>query len=215
MAPTLVLLLAIVPATATQAHRSRPSKCPPAQGHVLLADSQARVYEGSLENIFGCVRGQNSLQLLGPVPKSSSGGGSGVELETLAGPVVAYTKFLVADREAEPGFWSYRIMVRNLRTNKVLHNSPTGTSTTSKSNQFVGIGPALDIVVKRNGAVAWIAENSEKSVGGSIYYEMHAVDGSENRLLASGAEIGPKSLALVGSILYWTQGGKPMSAPLE
>jgi hypothetical protein len=41
------------------------------------------------------------------------------------------------------------------------------------------------------------------------------VDKNGSRLLASSTEIDPSSLALAGSTLYWTQGGKSMSSPLN
>jgi hypothetical protein len=75
----------------------------------------------------------------------------------------------------------------------------------------VGIGATAAIVVKSDGAVAWIVETRQEE--GT--YEVHAVDKAGSRLLASGADIDPSSLALAGSTLYWTQGGKPMSASLN
>jgi len=35
------------------------------------------------------------------------------------------------------------------------------------------------------------------------------------RLLASGFDVSPSSLALAGSTIYWTQGGKPESSTLN
>ena len=71
------------------------------------------------------------------------------------------------------------------------------------------------MVVKSDGAVAWIAENEIGPPHGPPEYEVNAVDKTGNRTLAAGTDIAPSSLALAGSTLYWTQGGKPMSAPLN
>jgi len=46
-------------------------------------------------------------------------------------------------------------------------------------------------------------------------YEVRAVDKTGSRLLASGGDIDPTSLALAGSTLYWTQGSLPFSAQLQ
>jgi hypothetical protein len=48
-----------------------------------------------------------------------------------------------------------------------------------------------------------------------VLREVHAVDTTGSRLLASGTDIGSKSLALAGSTLYWTQGDTPMSTTLN
>jgi hypothetical protein len=64
------------------------------------------------------------------------------------------------------------------------------------------------IVVKSDGSVAWIVESSSE-------YQVRAVDKSGSRVLSSGTNIDPHSLALAGSTLYWTQGGKPKSAMLN
>lgn len=102
------------------------------------------------------------------------------------------------------------VVVRDLRTGRVLHNVPTGTQSPPVPH-FVGAGEATTIVVKRDGAVAWIVES--KCLGGE--YQVHALDEDGERVLASGRDIAPRSLALVGSTLYWTQGGKPYSATLK
>jgi hypothetical protein len=97
--------------------------------------------------------------------------------------------------------------VRNLRTGKVLHKVPTGPS----SEDEVGGGPVAALVVKSDGAVAWVAGAG----GASSLHEVFALDESGKRLLASGLEIEPKSLKLRGNLIYWKQGGKQFSAPLS
>jgi hypothetical protein len=80
---------------------------------------------------------------------------------------------------------------------------------------LVGVGPAVAIIVKSNGSVAWIAENEIGPPRGPAEYEVHALDSSGSRMLAFGSDIDPHSLALAGSTLYWTQGDKPFSAALQ
>ena len=63
----------------------------------------------------------------------------------------------------------------------------------------------------RDGSVAWIVETNEEEGE----YQVHAVDKSGSRVLASNPDIDPTSLALAGSTLYWTQGGQPATASLN
>jgi hypothetical protein len=49
------------------------------------------------------------------------------------------------------------VVVRNLRTGKVIRRVPTGTLVPPQPS-VVGVGPAVSIVAKPDGAVAWIAE---------------------------------------------------------
>ena len=98
--------------------------------------------------------------------------------------------------------------------------------------RYIGVGNVVSIVVKSDGAVAWIADDYERSgaAHGAEYFDVYAVDKKTGtRLSASGTNIDPSSLALSvtgtnigqgsrtapGSTLYWTQGGKPESAALN
>jgi hypothetical protein len=67
------------------------------------------------------------------------------------------------------------------------------------------------IVVKNDGRVAWIVETGYPVAE----YQVHAVDKSGNQMLAAGTDVDLHSLALTGSTLYWTQGGKPISSVLN
>jgi hypothetical protein len=221
----LALVLALAPAVtagATARHRKSSPRCPRAHARVVLADSQAEVYlapeEAALPEFlgfYGCSYADKRSYLLGHPPAYSSSGGSGIKLETLAGPIVAFAETSASTRYGT----DWLIVVRNLRDGKVLHSVPTGTPIHPEpprteggiTRQDVGIGLARAIVVKSDGAVAWIVE-TDREEG---YYQVHVLDGSGSRVLAEGPEIAPASLALVGSTLYWTQGGKPFSATLN
>jgi len=79
---------------------------------------------------------------------------------------------------------------------------------------IIDIGPTVDIIVKDDGAVAWVAEQF-RAPAAPAEYQVIKVDRYGERLLASGMDIDPHSLVLGGSMLYWTQGGKPSSATLN
>jgi hypothetical protein len=218
-APTiavLALLLAVTSISTARTTYKTPTKCPPAHAHVLIGDEQAQVYdEPYSEGIYGCIYGGDHLQDLGPTPKYSSQSGVGIELPKLAGTIVAYAETLIILREPREEHARYLIVVRNLRTGQILHRIPTGTFEGPEPEFNKGVGPARMIVVKSNGSVAWIAQNYKKGTKSAPYYELHTIDKLGSRGIAASTEISPKSLTLAGSTLYWTQGGKPMSAPLE
>jgi hypothetical protein len=168
---------------------------------VVTADAQAAVYLAPKSPeypeflyVYGCSYQAKRSYLLGNVPSTADTpeSGGGVELEALAGPVVA--DWYAAD----PGY----IEVRDLANGRVLHRLlPPGKEDT---------GQVWGLVVKSDGAVAWL---SRPLAGGP--YQVHAVDKAGSRVVAEGDEIEPHSLALAGSTLYWTEAGKPMSAVLN
>jgi hypothetical protein len=133
----------------------------------------------------------------------TSEGVGGVSNEVLVGPVVAYERYREAFGPNGPR--SRVIIVRDLRTGRTLHDTPITASEIPQAETFVSM------VAKSDGAAAWIVET-----GGYVgRYQVHAVDANGSRVLAVGSEIEPRSLALAGNALYWTQGGKPMSASLN
>jgi hypothetical protein len=98
--------------------------------------------------------------------------------------------------------------VVDLRSRKVVHKYENG----------VNLHGTRSLVLKPDGAVAVIDQgpiglNTEPSPGG---YEVDAYDArGPARLLASGPDIAPESLRLHGSLLTWTQDGRPFSATLN
>ena len=204
-----VLTSASAPAASAARYKSR-AKCPSANGGALVADAQAEIYEAAghgvnegLELAFGCAYAQGRSYLVGFIPNclgsATSECGGELEAETLAGSVVAYAE---SSHKANRG--AYPVVVRDLRNGRMLHRT-------------TGVGPTTDLVAKSDGAVAWIVASHTSSCcsGPPPEFEVRALDKTGSRQLASGTEIAPKSLALSGSTLYWTQGGKPMSATLN
>jgi hypothetical protein len=100
--------------------------------------------------------------------------------------------------------------VLDLRSGRVLHRVPTGV-TDPPNPHFVGAGPTVAIVVKSDGSVAWILDTDQHE----NEFQVHALDKTGERVLATGSDIASESLALAGSALYWTQGGKPFSTTLH
>jgi hypothetical protein len=228
----LVALSVAGSASAARGGARTPSKCPSGRSHLITADAQAQVYlrpEGSgpsgfeAEEIFGCAYGsKRSFAISGPPTFSAEGGGEATHY-TLAGAILAYAS-LGVELVPPPGITEWKVVVENLSNGRVLHEVPTGTTgapaTTSapgsiRTPRHVGVGPVVSLVVKSDGAAAWIVENEIPARHVPAEYEVHAVDKTGNMLLASGSNIDPHSLALAGSTLYWTQEGKPKSAALN
>jgi hypothetical protein len=229
IAPFLAIALALLvpawPAGAATGHRRASPKCPRANVRPVLADSQAEVYLAPEDlalpeflGFYGCSFRHKRSYLLGSPPAYSSTSGGGIRLATLAGSMVAYEAGSASSHYGT----SWLVVVRDLGSGKVQHRLPTGTPVHPEpariedgiTKQNTGIGPATAIVVKTDGAVAWIAQDAVE--GALPYaYQVHAVDKTGSRLLASGPGIDPASLALAGSTLYWTEDGKPSSATLN
>lgn len=224
-----MLVLAVTPASEGNGRNKHfPTKCPPPRAHILLADAQAAAYtirENKLETIDGhhysqaitatrsCDFAHKGSYLLNetlfPTPAEAS---AAVNHLTLDGAVLAYEEFIsgVNRYEQQTGKTVWRIIVRNLRTGQLLHAVPTGTPK-QPNLRFIGDGATTMIVLKSDGAVAWIVDHVEEKER----YQVRAVDKDGNRVLAAGSNIDPQSLALAGNTLYWTQGGKPFSTTLQ
>jgi hypothetical protein len=213
-------LLAVAATSAASGARKR-APCPPQHIELIAGDTQAAVYlrpEGNgngrgpeHSQFFGCVyAGKRAFSLSDGPPTISSQGGSENSEFTLAGAFLAYEHlwFTSYPESGVPASEQY-VVVEDLRTGRVLHKVPTGTN----GPDTVGVGPVRSLVLKRDGAVAWIAESLQERH--AVIYEVHAVDANGSRLLAAGSEVEPASLALAGSTIYWTEGGKPVSAPLS
>ena len=215
---TLVALMLLPTAASAATHgKKSAAQCPPGHSHLITANAQAQVYEAFDPaeegfKVYGCAYRHKRSYGLG-LPFSASGtAGGGVDEETLAGAVVAYQES--AASASLPGGGRWVIVVRDLRTGRVLHEVPTGTPSVPEPSR-IGVGAVESVVVRSDGAVAWIVENLKRSTETSPYYEVHELDKAGATVLASGIDIEPRSLALAGSTLYWMQGSKAMTASLR
>lgn len=234
-----VLLLLFALASVSDASRkagTAPTRtvCPGRHLRILHRNRQAVVYTatvtipfiggGHFEEIVvrGCTRAVGRPYDLGSLPGrcSESPGCDGVEREALAGPIVAYVKYVgggvggESEKPKTPPAPSNFVTVRNLSDGKVLHRLPTGAGAQPES-AVVEVGDATALVVKPDGSAAWISESDQRSDGAFVFYEVHAVEGPEGRVLAAGTNIRPSSLRLTGSTLRWRQGERSVAAVLR
>lgn len=205
----------------------------------LAADTVAQVYSLGASRpspetfqagdrlIYGCVYGQHGAHLLGTEPFNNGGKYMSLDVSgdrnvMLAGTVVAYEGYTMT--EGLCGF-QFHVTVEDLRTGTVFRHEPVGTRTVpgpafecESSVRHTGLGHTTEIVVAADGAVAWIFEPQPFALEGHYVeagYQVHAADATGSRLLASGPDIDPTSLALAESMLYWTQDGQPHATPLN
>jgi hypothetical protein len=224
--PALIAAAAILAPAAAHgaAKRHRPSRpsCPPAHAHILLRDSTAVIFQ--LENPARAFFREAACSNASTKPyvlrecESLDCEEPFVTERTLTGNVLAYALYghsgssKYMDEETD----SWLIQVRDLRTHRLIHSSPTSTSEPPPSNA-IGNGSAEGIVVKSDGSVAWIAVDGERPSGSPLptIYQVWKIDHTVQHLLAMGTQIVPHSIALAGSTVYWTDGGAPASAPLD
>jgi hypothetical protein len=200
------------------ARDDRAQVCGSSDGHTVIArDVRAIIYRTEELNLefygyWGCVYGSRKAFRLGRELVAGSPYGSlAVKNVTLVGATVAYeteSSTTLGNREVISSMRN--VVVANLAIGQTRHKVPTGTSR-HPAPRVVGAGETRVIVVKRNGAVAWINDTVQKE----NRFEVHALDATGERVLAVGSNIAPESLALAGSTLYWSQGGKPFSAVLH
>jgi hypothetical protein len=234
-----VLLACMACAGALAARRRPVASCVPRHSGLVSANSHAQLYvatePGALpeyRGLWGCVYGGTPF-FFGPLPMngSAASGAGGLRHEMLTGSVVAYEVFDVGGYGSNRS--ESRVVVRDLRTGSVLHRVPSGVRAVVEPEN-VGIGNVVAMVLKSDGAAAWIADDggvrSASNPSVSVpSFQVVAVDGSGMHELASGVEIDPSSLALsqtatnvgqdsrtiAGTNIYWTEGGKTFSAALN
>ncbi len=199
-----------VSAEAMATQKKKNARCTPSHPHAFVANAHAVVYLG-YEEIEACAYGYRRSYIVGSLPYGDAVAAGGVFDVTLAGATLAYEEFRSYGGNEGPDTEKNLVVVRDLRSGRILHRVPTGVPAKPQRHGETGIGRTTGLVVKNDGAVAWIVSTAEE-LGG---YQVHAVDNSGSRVLASGENIDPSSLALVGSRLYWMQGGVPASAVLH
>jgi len=192
---------AAAPTGSASAAASAP--CGPRDGKTLAADARARIFsrDGS---VYGCARAGGRAYLLGRSSVTRPGQWRNVGVVALGGVDAAYstTQIGVDTLSAE-------VVVRRLDNGRMLHT--TSATTAPLGPEFFQTVDA--IVVKSDGAVAWIA------TGGSIIrharkVEVDRIDRRGQATLDRGTAIATRSLRLRGSQLSWRHGSASRSAML-
>jgi hypothetical protein len=199
----LIALTACGSSSGMARHRGAAASCGRSHARTLAADTRARVYE-SANNVYGCAIGGTRSYLLGASARSIREGRAGPI--ALAGVAVAYgyTVYGVDTLSTE-------VVVRSLRTGRELHRAPATTRP---------VGPEFfqavaAIVVKPDGAVAWIGEAGSVISGRARQVEVDRADHRGVAMIDSGGGIDNRSLRLRGSTVTWRDHGRTRSARLD
>jgi hypothetical protein len=198
-----VVTLLIAPAACGSSAGAVAARCGPASAKTLLSDGQARVYTSG-GSIYGCAnRGRGTSYLLGQGPQTRPGQDRVGKL-ALAGVEVGYGRSRMGVDTV-----SAEVVVRRLDNGRTVHE--VSATTAPVGPEFFQSVDAL--VVKPDGAVAWIA------TGGSIIRhnsktEVDRIDRRGPFGLDSGTAIDKQSLRLRRSELSWRSGGATRSATL-
>jgi hypothetical protein len=197
---TVVVALSVAGTGTAAGASTRVPSCDAHAGRTLQANSQVRVYRRTVKRgyrTYACFRASRRVTSLGDYAEFAAS--TIVEDVRLSGRFVATW----TSSYGKGGTPSVLIHVRDARTGQERFYAPLSTQARPVGNTRVS-----SMLLTDTGHIAWIA-------GGSIApltYEVHAGAAGQDRLLASGVDIDPASLAVTASVAYWTQGGRPMSA---
>ena len=222
VAAIAALSLGLLASSAEGRSHKKPWVCRPGHAHLLVADTNAQVYETGYyyegvfqpERIQGCVYGRKRQFVVGSPPSGSGSGGGGSSVEQMVGTLVAVASEAWS---TVTGFESNSVGVIDLRTGRYIRESFTGPPepTSHTGYEDYGAGPVASLVLRPNGDLAWIAETPTFRVTAAGRYQVYTLEATGRRMIASGDDIEPDSLALAVETIYWSRNGKPESAVLK
>jgi hypothetical protein len=189
--------------TTTGADTAAQPPCGPAAAHTVAVTAGARIYSLRGE-VYGCAhRGHGSFRL----------GSTGRTLrEPRVGPVaLAGVDAAYGQSNSGVDTSTASVIVRRLTDGRALRSQAATSRTVGP--EFVQ--SVASIVVKADGAVAWIATANSIIHRGSSDVEVDRVDTRGRALLDSGQGIDQRSLRLHGSRLTWRDGQAMRAAPLR
>ena len=197
------LMLAVLAVAGASAQAATAPTCSKKSGTTVRATKHARVFT-KRGRVYAC---------LYRVARDRPGrrfllGNASVRNVRLAGRFVAYSR--VVDEGA-------RVTVKELRRGRIVRNARPMTLSP-------GFPVVTDLVLKRNGSLAWIAGSTPLDlpmappgtpVDRRPNFEVHKADTGGRAVLDQGRDIAPASLRLIRSTVSWTKGGLIRSAQLD
>jgi hypothetical protein len=192
---------AAAPATTAGPAHPAAAQCGPRSAKTLAVNHQARVYS-TQGGVYGCATGGSRSYLL--AGNSLRPGQPRIGKLALAGTAVAYGETMTGVDTA-----SAQVTVRRLDDGRTLR---------SLAAMHQAVGPesfqSVDsVVVKSNGAVAWIA-TARSIIRHSTEVEVDRADRTGRSTLDIGSAIASTSLRLSGSSLSWRHAGAIRTARL-
>jgi hypothetical protein len=175
------------------------ASCAPAGATVLASSGSAQLYSAG-PNVYGCLGSRDTL--LGPGPALRHP--TRIAREVLAG---RYAGVDVAQMGVDT--FESTVKIVNLATGATVASAPA-TRPLGRPESFIQV---TAMAITAGGTLAWIGSASAIGMPAPIY-EVRTLHGASERLLASGARIGPQSLVLTGATLRWRQNGRTRTASL-
>jgi hypothetical protein len=176
--------------------------CGPARAKTVAATRTARIYR-SAHWVYGCASGSARAYRLGQQPTCI--GAPRVGPVVLAGELAGF-----GSQHCGVDSASAEVVVRRLTDGQTLTRLPA-TTTSVGAESFDSVA---SLVLKRDGAVAWIGVN-RSIISKNLSIEVHRHDRTGSALLDSGASIRTTSLRRHGSLLTWRHGGELRHARLS
>jgi hypothetical protein len=193
-----------VAVTAGAAAAKPTAGCHPAHSTTLAATAKARVFrtrgfsrDTHTHATYGCLESHKR-----PVRFYVPDFPTGYDHIALAGRFVAYAAYSDCAADfCDPN----SVVLQDLVTGK----------TTFADGAALRVATISGLVLRTDGALAWIQSSFDANGSTQPGLEVaKAEHGQPAVVLDSGTDIAPDSLALAGTTLYWTRGGKPFSAGL-
>jgi hypothetical protein len=181
-----------------------PTHCGTAGAKTLAASRLARVYSWH-GTVYGCSITRTKSYRLGDATIFGPGQPH-VGRVAVAGEIAAFSLMVSGIDTARS-----TVNVTRLTDGKQLRSA----AATTKPLGAEAFQSVASIVVKADGAVAWIGTGSSIVNRHNADVEVHAIDSKPERTLDSGAGVNSASLRLHGSKLTWKDGGTTRSATLS
>jgi hypothetical protein len=153
--------------------------------------------------VYGCAFGYHRTHLLGASSRS-------IREDRVSAIAVAGTTAGYATTRYGVDTVSSAVVVRDLRTGRQLRTLPASNVGLPESVQIVE-----SLVVKSDGAIAWISRTFSIIGRGSTQLEVQRADARGQAVLDSGRSIRSRSLRLRGSTLTWRDAAGTRSASLR
>ena len=179
--------------------RAAQASCPPSGARTLAVNGAAYLYTQS-GSLYGCL-GTRATRL-GAAPAVRLPGAPRVALYAL-GP--RYAGIALASMGVDTS--SSVVAVVDLRSGRTVARAPA-TTPERRAESFISVTALL---LDPHGTLAWIGARSAVGAFTPIF-EVHTLTtAGANHLLASSAQIDPRSLTLAGETLHWRQANAPHS----
>lgn len=188
----IAISMALAPGGTAEA---RPSDCYRSGTTTLDAGKSVRVfYRGSIaaNRKYACFLKTGRVSPLGRWDADLDAAGI-ANLVAVSGSFVAYHDLECDGRDGDCAQSEVRVL--NARTGALKRSPRAGR----------GAAGIAGLVVRSNGHAAYLREYADGS------RQLHLMTGSSDRVVETGPDIEPFSLAFAGRILYWMRAGAPQS----